>query len=83
MGLSNSKAPQVKEHQNRQQTIINKSFTFDLCFDEYTTQEAMFAESGAKELIDLALQGYSTTIFAYGQTGSGKTFTISGDGLFI
>jgi hypothetical protein len=30
------------------------------------------------ELIDSALEGYSSTIFAYGQTGSGKTFTMMG-----
>lgn len=63
----------------KQQAVQNKSFTFDLCFDDNTTQEAMFAQSGVKELIDLAFNGYSTTVFAYGQTGSGKTFTIAGD----
>jgi hypothetical protein len=58
-----------------------KTFTFDYVMDESTTQKEIFDHIGVKNLIDFALDGYSTTIFAYGQTGSGKTFTISGEGL--
>ena len=43
-----------------------------------TCQSEFFEVSGAKRLIDAALDGYSATIFAYGQTGAGKTHTIAG-----
>jgi Cdc6-like AAA superfamily ATPase len=39
----------------------------------------VFQKCGVHELIDSALEGYSTTIFAYGQTGSGKTYTMMGN----
>ncbi|KAL0485105.1 kinesin-like protein [Acrasis kona] len=76
--LTNMKT-QGKPQQAGQPNVVNKTFTFDKSFDEYTTQEQMFSSCGVKELIDLAIQGFSTTVFAYGQTGSGKTFTIAGD----
>jgi superfamily II DNA/RNA helicase len=28
-----------------------------------------------KQLIDQAIEGFTTTVLAYGQTGSGKTYT--------
>ena len=34
--------------------------------------------SGIKRLIDMAIEGFSTTCFCYGQTGSGKTHTLTG-----
>ena len=60
-----------------------KTFTFDVVLGEKMTQDDVFEKSGIRELIDFALEGFSTTIFAYGQTGSGKTFTISGEGMFF
>lgn len=36
----------------------------------------MFDICGLEELVEAALDGYTTTIFAFGQTGSGKTYTI-------
>ena len=48
-------------------------------FDSHTTQLQLFEESGVKEILDRALNGYAATVFAYGQTGSGKTFTMSGE----
>lgn len=29
-------------------------------------------------LIDMGIDGFSTTVFCYGQTGSGKTHTLTG-----
>ncbi len=58
-----------------------KTFTFDRVIHEKSSQEEVFEMSGIRDLIDFALEGFSTTIFAYGQTGSGKTYTISGEGM--
>ncbi|CEP01828.1 hypothetical protein PBRA_008770, partial [Plasmodiophora brassicae] len=55
-----------------------RRFTLDRVFDPFCPQEAVFAESGVRQLVDYAMDGYSSTVFAYGQTGSGKTFTMSG-----
>ncbi|KAG7397916.1 Kinesin- protein 12 [Phytophthora boehmeriae] len=43
-----------------------------------TTQESVFDQIRAKELVGAALEGFPVTIFAYGQTGAGKSFTIFG-----
>lgn len=56
-----------------------KQFRFNAVLPETTTQTEVFQKCGVNELIDSALEGYSTTIFAYGQTGSGKTFTMMGN----
>ena len=55
-----------------------RSFSFDSVHDRATTQEDLFVGCGMPELLDAALDGYTSTIFAYGQTGSGKTYTVSG-----
>lgn len=52
--------------------------TFDAVFGPNTTQEDFFSKSGVKEMLDMAIDGFSVTVFAFGQTGSGKTFTITG-----
>lgn len=57
---------------------VTKSFTFDHCFSEVTTQLDFFTASGIVALLDSALDGYAATVFAYGQTGSGKTYSMSG-----
>ncbi|KAJ1186325.1 hypothetical protein NDU88_003107 [Pleurodeles waltl] len=59
-------------------TSQEKVFRFDAVFDSTTSQEELFEESGVKRLIDLALSGYSCTVFAFGQTGSGKTYSLMG-----
>ncbi|KAF4132565.1 Kinesin motor domain [Phytophthora infestans] len=43
------------------------------------SQEDVFDQIHAKELVDSALDGFPVTIFAYGQTGAGKSFTIFGN----
>ncbi|XP_069471448.1 kinesin-like protein KIF12 isoform X2 [Ambystoma mexicanum] len=55
-----------------------KIFRFDSVFDSSTSQQELFEESGVKRLIELALSGYSCTVFAFGQTGSGKTYSLTG-----
>ena len=54
------------------------NLTFNSVFNENSSQEIVFEESGVKNLILKALEGYSTTCFAFGQTGSGKSYTITG-----
>ncbi|CAH8831112.1 unnamed protein product [Trichobilharzia szidati] len=54
-----------------------RRFTFDLVYDENSTQRDLFDES-FRDLITSVLEGFNGTIFAYGQTGTGKTFTIQG-----
>uniref|UniRef100_A0A8B9C375 Kinesin family member 12 n=1 Tax=Anser brachyrhynchus TaxID=132585 RepID=A0A8B9C375_9AVES len=41
-------------------------------------QEAVFEGSGMRQLVELAIDGFSCTVFAFGQTGSGKTYTLMG-----
>jgi hypothetical protein len=43
-----------------------------------SSQEDVFEQIRAKELVEAALDGFPVTIFAYGQTGAGKSFTIFG-----
>ena len=47
-------------------------------FEPEAKQEDILEHSGIKRLIDMALEGFSTTCFCYGQTGSGKTHTLTG-----
>lgn len=60
------------------QVPILKQYVFDRCFDQNTSQEVFYKNSGIEELINFSLNGYNSTVFAYGQTGSGKTYTITG-----
>ena len=55
-----------------------RSFNFDSVHDRPTTQAELFDGCGMCEMLDAALDGYTSTVFAYGQTGSGKTYTVSG-----
>jgi hypothetical protein len=57
---------------------LRRNYTFNLVFDETSSQEDIFYHCSINKLIDSAMDGYSVTIFAYGQTGSGKTYTIMG-----
>lgn len=57
---------------------LSRRFTYDFVMDHTLQQDDVFKFCGVKDLIEMALRGYSTTVLAYGQTGSGKTFTIMG-----
>lgn len=41
-------------------------------------QEDVLEYSGIKRLLEMAVEGFSCTVFCYGQTGSGKTHTLTG-----
>lgn len=62
-----------------QQSGQLKSFTFDVIFEPEASQEQVFEHSRLKKFIDMALEGFASTVFAYGQTGSGKTYTMTGN----
>ncbi|KNC98298.1 uncharacterized protein SPPG_06694 [Spizellomyces punctatus DAOM BR117] len=55
-----------------------RQLTFDQIFDANCLQADVFENSGVKDLVIRALDGYATTVFAFGQTGSGKSFTMTG-----
>ncbi|XP_023713888.1 kinesin-like protein KIF12 isoform X3 [Cryptotermes secundus] len=58
-------------------------FSYNVVFEPGATQEDVLQFSGIKRLIEMAVEGFSTTAFCYGQTGSGKTHTLTGPpGLF-
>ena len=57
---------------------MTKDFSFQAVVGEHAGQGDFFEASGAKRLLDAAMDGYASTIFAYGQTGCGKTHTIAG-----
>ncbi|NXJ66765.1 KIF12 protein, partial [Rostratula benghalensis] len=54
------------------------TFGFSAVFDAGSSQEAVFEGSGMRQLVELAIDGFSCTVFAFGQTGSGKTYTLMG-----
>ncbi|NWT02361.1 KIF12 protein, partial [Mionectes macconnelli] len=54
------------------------TFGFSTVFDTGASQEAVFEGSGMRQLVELAIDGFSCTVFAFGQTGSGKTYTLMG-----
>ncbi|NXH31537.1 KIF12 protein, partial [Myiagra hebetior] len=54
------------------------TFGFSAVFDAGASQEAVFEGSGMRQLVELAVDGFSCTVFAFGQTGSGKTYTLMG-----
>ncbi|MFN9909947.1 MAG: hypothetical protein ACK56F_28170 [bacterium] len=58
--------------------IEEHPFTFDLCFNELSTNMEVYL-SCVRPLVDAAFDQYKVTCFAYGQTGSGKTFTMLGN----
>ncbi|XP_054287518.1 kinesin-like protein KIF12 [Macrosteles quadrilineatus] len=55
-----------------------KLFSYNVVFEPGATQEDVFQFSGVKRLVEMAVEGFSTTVFCYGQTGSGKTHTLTG-----
>ncbi|OWZ23201.1 Inosine-5'-monophosphate dehydrogenase [Phytophthora megakarya] len=54
------------------------TFRCETFLSSTATQEDVFDQVRAKELVESALSGFPVTIFAYGQTGAGKSFTIFG-----
>ncbi|XP_007934952.1 kinesin-like protein KIF12 [Orycteropus afer afer] len=54
------------------------AFRFSAVLDGARTQEEVFRTCGVRRLAELALRGFSCTIFTFGQTGSGKTYTLTG-----
>ena len=63
---------------DEQKTDKLKPFTFNVVFEPEASQEDILEHSGIKRLIDMGIDGFSTTAFCYGQTGSGKTHTLTG-----
>jgi kinesin family member 12 len=55
-----------------------KLFSFNVVFEPGASQDDVVQYSGIKRLIEMAIEGFSTTAFCYGQTGSGKTHTLTG-----
>ena len=45
-----------------------KKFTFDLTYDQTSTQDQVYNDIGVN-IIEQAFLGYNTCVFAYGQTG--------------
>nr|XP_019610139.1 PREDICTED: kinesin-like protein KIF12 isoform X2 [Rhinolophus sinicus] len=54
------------------------AFRFGAVLDGACTQEDVFRACGVRRLAELALRGFSCTVFTFGQTGSGKTYTLTG-----
>ncbi|XP_036915012.1 kinesin-like protein KIF12 isoform X2 [Sturnira hondurensis] len=54
------------------------AFRFGAVLDGARTQEDVFRVCGVRRLGELALRGFSCTVFTFGQTGSGKTYTLTG-----
>lgn len=67
---------------SRDMVVVEKNrheelaFSFDVCFDEGTTQKEIYKE--IEPYLDNIAQGINTTVLAYGATGSGKTYTMCG-----
>ncbi|BES95704.1 KISc [Nesidiocoris tenuis] len=55
-----------------------KLFSYNVVFEPGATQEDVLQYSGITRLINMAVDGFSSTAFCYGQTGSGKTHTLTG-----
>ena len=62
-------------------------FTFDKCFDSFSSSDSSGQAIDSQEdvfnalappLLASAMDGYNVTVFAYGQTGSGKSHTMLG-----
>lgn len=54
------------------------AFRFGAVLDGASTQDDVFRACGVRRLGELALRGFSCTVFTFGQTGSGKTYTLTG-----
>ncbi|XP_068633105.1 kinesin-like protein KIF12 [Battus philenor] len=56
----------------------HKVFSYNVVFEPAASQEDVLEYSGVKRLLEMAVEGFSCTVFCYGQTGSGKTHTLTG-----
>jgi hypothetical protein len=69
-----AKIVQIKDSQvilhNPKEPDDPKSFTFDLVYDDNSTQRQVYDEV-AYPLVESVMEGFNGTIFAYGQTGCG------------
>ncbi|XP_048093886.1 kinesin-like protein KIF12 isoform X2 [Alosa alosa] len=61
-----------------QEGLVERAFSFNMVFRPECSQQEIFQTTGMRKLIDMAIEGYTCTVFAFGQTGSGKTYTITG-----
>ncbi|XP_031427839.1 kinesin-like protein KIF12 isoform X3 [Clupea harengus] len=57
---------------------IQNAFSFNMVFSPEISQQEIFEATDMRKLINMAIEGYTCTVFAFGQTGSGKTYTING-----
>ena len=81
--ISEKKNVTVKETKtkiNLEKYIEEHNFTFDIAYDEQTTNEIIYLECLRPMIQSAFLSKSKITCFAYGQTGSGKTFTMMGQG---
>lgn len=81
--ISDKRNVTVKETKakiNLEKYIDEHNFTFDIAYNEQTTNEIIYLEC-LRPMIQSAFASKSKiTCFAYGQTGSGKTYTMMGQG---
>jgi len=68
-------ANRTPENNSKINELFNKKFEFDYCFDENTTQQALFHYSFIEKLAEVMNSNKSLTIFTYGATNTGKTYT--------
>ncbi|CAB4063881.1 KIF12 [Lepeophtheirus salmonis] len=70
----------IKEHKQNDTNIIHFPGDGGVWVDEQKRDknQTLYLQCGIKKLIDMAVDGFSTTVFCYGQTGSGKTHTLTG-----
>lgn len=71
---------ETKTKINLEKYIEEHNFTFDIAYDEQTTNEIIYLECLRPMIQSAFLSKSKITCFAYGQTGSGKTFTMMGQG---
>nr|KAF6447613.1 hypothetical protein HJG63_012019 [Rousettus aegyptiacus] len=55
----------------------DKTFTFDVVFDQHASQEDVYCAT-TQHLVEGVISGYNATVFAYGPSGAGKTHTMLG-----
>ncbi|XP_050298947.1 kinesin-like protein KIF19 [Anthonomus grandis grandis] len=61
----------------RQKKGFERQYTFDVVFNETSSQEEVY-NTTTNSLVKDVLNGYNGTVFAYGATGAGKTHTMVG-----
>jgi kinesin family protein 2/24 len=56
--------------------LLHNRFRFTRCFGEDSSNDEVYRQT-ARELVILAMNGGTSTLFCFGQTGSGKTHTMT------